>query len=743
MFFGGMMKKIVANLVAGTAVVGALGASPVLAQEDDSGEIETVVVTAQKRSENLQKVAATVSAVGAAQLERLQVNTATDLTQAVPGFTIYTSGGTTHAYIRGVGTATGTGQEPPVNVFIDGVYYQHPSISNALLNNLERVEVIKGPQGTLFGRNAVGGVISYVTKDPTQDAHVDAQVSYGNYDTVGANLYASVGVASNLAADIAIAVEDQREGWGTNLYTGNDLHESSRYAARTKWVLEPSDTLKFTLIADYSRAAAPTNGFVASRGVYSFINTGPFHNGDFYDAYLPVDPEHELTSRGTSLKMEVGFDWATFVSISALRRDSQVRNGPYEFSPPFLPLTPAVGQVPNNKIQSYQTDYNRSFTQEFQLLSAAESSVKWVAGAYLLYTDAGYGIRNNENTSGATGSVNTRSVTSQQTDSYSMFAQATVPVFERTRVTAGVRYTNDHRAVKGYATRNTVAAPDVYTLRPGTTERDNPQPSGTWSKFTYKAGVEHDVTDNIFGYASFSTGFQSAYYNIGSSAGNPPLQPVTVDAYEIGMKGDFLSNRLRVNTALFRYNLSNVVVDRLINAISSQANAAESKVQGIDLDITAVPVDKLTLTASASYTDPKYKDYQNSIHYVPNPNGINWSVVAADDSGQQLQATEKFAAAATANYRFDTGIGEFSLTGAINYRSGIHFDTQDLNTQPSYSLVNASFGWTAPGGKLEVTLWGKNLTDEEVGDLFPGDVLMQYCAEAPRTYGVRFGYHWD
>lgn len=730
------------------AVVGAHGASPVLAQQapapapEGQTGIETVVVTAQKRSEDLQRVPITVTAVSADQLERFQIQTATDLAQIVPGFRINTVGGNTYSYIRGIGTQTATGQEAPVTVFVDGVYYQHASISNALLNNLERVEVIKGPQGTLFGRNSVGGVISYISKDPTQERSVNVSTGYGNYDTVSGNLYASGGIAENLSANIALAVEDQGEGWGTDFYSGKDFHTSSHYSGRTKWVLTPSEAFKLTLNADYSRSDPATVGFVSARGVYPFITAGPLHTGGFYDSYFPVTPQFELISRGLSLKAEVDFDWASFLSISAVRRDEQLRNLPYEFRPPYLPATPAVGQIPSNKVQSYQKDFIRAFTQEFQLLSSESSSIKWVAGAFLLYTDAGFHIRNNENTSGPTGSVNTLSQTSQQTDSYSLFAQATAPVFEHTRVTGGVRYTSDHRAVKGWATRNTVANPTVYTLVPGSTEFSNPEPSGTWSKATYRAGIEHDLTDDMFGYASFSTGFQSAYYSVNSSAGPPPLEPVTIEAYEVGMKGDFLSNRLRVNAALFHYDLSNVIVDRLVNTVRSQSNAAESRIRGAELDVTAAPIDDLTLTASLSYTDPEYTDYQNSIHFAPNPNGIFWDVVSADDTGQQIQGTEKFAATATANYQFATSVGDFSLTGAVNFRSGAHFDTQDLNTQPSYQLVDGSVGWTAPGGRFDVMLWGKNLTNEEVGDLFPGNVIMLYSALAPRTYGIRFGYKW-
>jgi iron complex outermembrane recepter protein len=742
------MQMRIAILLA--AAVVAQGVCPVFAQQDqtatpqqDQGTLGEVIVTAEKRAENVQRVPVSVSAVTLSQLDAMHIQSPTDLTQAIPGYSIWNFGGNPHDYIRGIGSSTNVGQESPVGIYVDGVYYEHPSISDVELNNVTQVEVLKGPQGTLFGRNAVGGVVSYTTRNPTQTPSVDVSVGQANYDTTDGNIYATSGITDELATNIAIAVHDQRDGWGTNLYTRQALHTSSNYSARNKWVLTPNDSLKFTLSVDYNREEPASAGVAASRGVYPFINTGPFHTGGFYDSYLPVQPLFQMISQGVSLRVQDDFSWASFVSITAVRRDVEYRNFPYEFTPPFLPATPAVGQVPSNKLSSYQEDSIRAFTQEFQLLSAPSSFVKWVAGTYLLFSDDGYDLRNQDTLSGPIGAVNNFSTSSVETVSTSLFGQATIPVAKHTQVTGGLRYTDDYEAVKGYAEVNTIANPDVYTLLPSTTEASNPEPSGTWSKATYKASVEQDVSHDIFAYASVSTGFESASYNIGGTAGTAPLQPTTIVAYEIGMKGDFLKNRLRVNTAIYDYDLSNMVVSQVVNSSTLQTNAAKGKIDGIDLDVAAAVTNELTLTASAAYSDPRYSSYPDGENFVPNSNGSNWKVVSADDTGEQLQFTEKLAATVTADYRIATGIGDFSLAGSANYHSGIHFDTQNLNDQPPYTLVGGSVRWVSPSGRFDQTLWVKNLTNRHIGDLYPNNTLMLYSVEAPRTFGFSVGFHWE
>lgn len=389
------------------------------AQASESGfhGLEEITVTAQKRSENLQKVPFAITALNPTEMERLQISGAKDLAGVVPGLVIHSIGGNALPFIRGLGVrSSGPWQEPGVGTYIDGVYFQHSTISNVLLNNLQRIEVLKGPQGTLFGRNAVGGVISYVTRDPQQTASADLTLGLANYNAWSGSLYATTGITDNIAADVAITSEDQSEGWGTNLYSGEDAHTARKYSIRSKWLLTLSDATRFTLIGDFARASSAEAGVGTVRGIYPFITIGPSHVGGFYDTYLPTEPKNELTTYGVSLKAEHDMGWGQLVSISALRRDLEAKNLPYGgFVSPYLPETPHVGQLAGLKTETDLEDFNRTFTQEFQVLSPEASSIKWVGGVYVLLNNAGFNFKN-DNRITATGLQNIRNVTSQETE---------------------------------------------------------------------------------------------------------------------------------------------------------------------------------------------------------------------------------------------------------------------------------------------------------------------------------------
>lgn len=742
-FWGVLMRN---RRVLLTVVAASLGFGQTVsnAQESNSGYLEEVIVTAQKRSQNLQKVSFAVNAFDAGQIEELQIYDTVDLTHYVPGFVVNSIAGTTAPIIRGLGVrSSGPWQEPAVGTFIDGVYHQHSTMSNLLLNNLQRVEVLKGPQGTLFGRNANGGILSYVTKDPQQSPSADFNLGFANYNAWGGDLYASTGITDNLAADIAITGQEH-DGWGTNLYSGEEVHSAEKYGIRSKWVLDVSDETKFTFIGDYSYASADTAGVGATRGNYPFITIGPSHVGGFYDVYLPTEPYTELETYGVSIRAEHDFGWGHLMSLTAGRRDLENKNLPYAgWVPPYLPETPGVGQIDDLKVETSLQDYSRTFTQEFQLTSPETSSIEWIGGVYLLFNDAGFDYKNNNRTRGD-GLINDRNVTSQKTESYSAYFQTTIPVFTSSRLVAGARYTSDHREVKGYAERNSVDNQDVYTLLPGRSDTDNPVPSDTWRKPIYKLALEHDFTDRVFAYASFSTGFQSAYYNISSSAGIPPLEPETLNAYEVGVKADLFDYRLRANLSVYYYDQDNVVVAQVIEGTNVTKNAAKSEIPGVDLDLIFAPTENLTLRAGMSYQDPVFEDFPNAEGVQPNADGTAWDVVGPiDNTGQPLENTEKFMGVVSVNYVIPTQNGDFSIFGSADYHSGIRFDSQDLNTHPSYTIANATLGWTSPDARWDVMLFGKNLTDEKTAMLFPNTAIMMYTVQPPRTYGIRFGFHYN
>lgn len=710
----------------------------------DAGELATIVVTAQKRSQNSQRVPITITAFDSQELNTFQITTVGDLAQAVPGFELINSTGGTYPVVRGLGVMSqGAWQESPVSTYIDGVYYASTFISDAILNNIAEVEVDKGPQGTLFGRNAVGGLVSYRTIDPSQKAHTDVSVGYGTYQTETFNLYTTGGITPDLAANLAVAGDNQNQGWGRNLYTGGEAHTSNDYSARTKWLWTPGENTTVTWVGNYGRSANPGAGIGLDRGEFPFITTGPSHVGGFNDIYTPLVPHTNFIDYGMSLKVEHNFKWAQFASISAWNRDWVLKNTPYAFNVPFLPETPAVGQLAGNKIDGTQKQFDTTETQELQMLSPDMSTIKWVAGVFLLFDNTGNVLNYSDVTSPPLSSLNTNVIDSQETHSYSAYAQTTAPISNHTRITGGVRYTSDHRAIYGGAEKNTVANQNVYTFQPSLSAAANPEPSFTAGKTTYKAVLEQDVANSALAYFSFSTGFQSGYYSLSGNAKTPPLLPETIIDYEVGAKTQFLDNRLRLNASLFLYNLNNLVVSNLTNGVNVQNNAATARAKGVDVDFNLRPIQSLLLGISVEYIDPVYTKYQDSIAYVPNASG-EFNTVTADAAGRELQYTEKFMGAANAAYSIDiTDLGSVTLFGEVTYHSGLHYDTQDLSVQAPYALVNSSVSWAAPSARWDVKVWAKNLTNRKyVGAFVVSNVAMMYNPAPPLTGGIQFDYHF-
>lgn len=712
-----------------------------------AGELKEIVVTSERIAVSIQKAPATIYAFTSSAMSQLGVDAVPDLMQVTPGLTFQNTGGEPNFFMRGVGVPTsGPWQEEAVSLYVDGVYQDESQAADFLLNNLERVEVLEGPQGTLFGRNSNGGVISLVTKDPQRTPSMSVGAGYANYNAWDGNLYATTGITDGLAADIAIDGAHQEDGWGTNLYNGSQVHTGYDFSARSKWVLTASDTTKFTLIGDYSDGSTPQAGLATTRGIYPFITAGPSHVGGFYDIYAPTNPYVDIVSEGVSFKAQHDLSWAQIWSLTALRNSPRDFNGPYGgFVPPFLPATPAVGQAAGLKIYATQRAFDHTFTQEFQLSSRQSSRIKWVGGVFVYLNKTGNDFKTADVivTKPPAGEQNTNTIDWQKTDSYSAYFQGTVPIYDDTRFTGGIRYTNDHRTIEGPGNiQNTVANQSVYTPVPGQSTANNPVPSGTWAKATYKAGLDHNFSRDTLGYLTFSTGFQSAYYNINSPTAKP-VQPEYISAYELGLKSEWFDHRLRLNASVFDYYLTDLVVTQNVNGVQLQTNAAKSRDEGVDVALTVVPLPDLYLTAGIEDLDAKYTYFPNAVGYTVNPAGTGYATAFIDATGAQLQGTEKFMGTVSATYVVRTRRGNWAIASSLAHHSGIHFDLQSLNVQPSYNKLNASLTWTTPDGNWDVKLWGKNLTNAEVADFAPSNTIMQYSVEAPRTFGVEFGYHYD
>jgi iron complex outermembrane receptor protein len=739
---GGSVQKYKFELVAGVATAALQFGSQFVAQTafaqsaDDAPGLEEMVVTAQKREQNLQDVPIAIAAVSADLMEKMQITDLSTLVQAVPALQYSFAFSNPQFTLRGITNySNGPWVESGVNIYIDGVYSANNQASVFSFNNVERVEVLKGPQGTLFGRNALGGVVSVTTKQPSHAPALEVEVGYGNFDTVSGKLYGATGIGENVAADIAVYAQKQSDGWGTNLYDNGKLHYGEEWAVRSKWVFTPGDATTITLVGDYEHTEPPVLGIATINGVYDFVNIGPVHMGGFWDSYLPDIGLLDVTKYGGALTIDHEFGWAELVSISGLSYSEVKKNATRPAAYPYNPQNPAQGQALSGfTLNALQLVDTKTITQEVQLKSLPSSTIKWIAGVFVLRDD----IENLAYRAPITGALVYTDAT-QKTESYAGFGQVTVPLLsDATRLTLGFRYTTDRREIDG----NTYTAAGVVI--PASSVITNPEPKKTWKEPTYTAVIDRDLNDRIMAYASYSRGFQSGSYNISSSVNEGPVDPQTLDAFEIGLKTTLADNRLRLNTSAFYYKMHDLLVSQNIENVRITSNAAAAKYTGVDIDVTYLPIDDLTLTLGASYTEPEYSDYQDATYYRPNPNG-NGTFVAfvGDATGNQIAYSEKFSASFSASYELSTFIGDLSLNAIANYHDGAHYDAQGLLVQPGYTVVNASLKWTRPGSSWDVRLWSNNLLNEEYAStLFANTPVMYMNPSPPRTYGIEFGYRY-
>lgn len=350
-----------------------------MAHAQDQAPVETgleeIIVTAQKRSENLQNVPVAITAVSSARLAASNITSAADIGAVTPSLSLTQVAGTLQPHIRGVGTSSsGPGVENPVAMYLDGVYIASGSSSLLTLNNIERVGVLKGPQGTLFGRNATGGLIHVITRDPAHDPAGSVEVGYANYRTINANAYMTAGLSDTVAADLAVRYEHQGDGWGTNLFNGRDVNRTDHdLTLRSKWLFEPGDATKIRLAIDYSdRKAYDAQHWIPGYPI-TFNNPffgGPYDQGGPYDINKNVDEDSRLRSGGASLQINHDLGAVALQSITAYRKAK------YNFDLD-LDLTPVA------LIRCCGTVRAEQLSQEFQLSSTGGGPFKWVAGVYL------------------------------------------------------------------------------------------------------------------------------------------------------------------------------------------------------------------------------------------------------------------------------------------------------------------------------------------------------------------------
>lgn len=718
--------------------------------ENAEGGVQDIIVTATRRATNLQSVTATVEVASAAKLDALNVQDSQGLEVIVPGVTIARSGGVT-PFIRGIGTFNAGFSEASVAQYIDGVYLPNSAGSLFSFNNIERIEVLKGPQGTLYGRNTTGGLINVITRDPGAEFKADGSLGYSNYDTFTQSAYVSAPLASNVAGNIAVFHEKQGKGWSQNLFTGNDVQKSEETGVygKLRWT---GDATRITLSGLYNFSNSSKGwAFAVAPGTRGLDGTP--YLGE-YRISQRVDPGAKFRSYMGSLRIDHEFGFADFFSLTAYQYGRQSSR----LSQNGIAGNPVNGQSSQDVLIDF--NYN-TLSQEFQLSSKDKGPLEWVVGAFYYHDNTNVQTALLTTCVGAVcapaaGGVPRLTHTRPTTRSYSGYADGTYSLTDSTRVTVGLRYTYEEKAFSGFSEPylglpNSVPAAPIVTT-PATLDLHK-----TYPKLTYRAVLAQDFTDNFRGYISYNRGFKSGNYNPNNLT-NPAVRPEILDAFEAGIKSELFDRKLRFNLAGFYYDYKDVQVRSIAGPPGTpniSQNVAAARAKGIDGQIDFVPVNGLTLSGGFEYLDAYYRDYPGAVcaavRPTPYPAGVLGGGIAANCTaanasnlaGNALPISPKWSGNLTLTYVMNTGIGSFTWVANDNYKSRFTFTPDNTVSQTGYHMTAASLTWAAPDKTYDVRLFVNNLFDKYRYVAGQGSTQgFVYVPGEPRTYGITVGAHF-
>ena len=705
---------------------------------DEPQVINDIVVTARRREETLQDVPIAITAFSGEALEAQGAADITVLQQKAPNLTLQVARGsnsTLIAFIRGIGQQDPVwGFEPGVGLYVDDVYIARPQGAVLDIFDIERVEVLRGPQGTLYGRNTIGGAIKYVTSRLGNDFAAKGRVSIGSYDQL--DMVGSVTVPLADWATIGGAIASyKRDGYGKNLTTGAEHYNKDVLAGRVSLELTPTPQLFIRIAADKTDDESnPRHGHreTGNAGLPEFAPPE-----SVYDTRAGVGDENNVETQGISGTIEYEMsDAVTLKSITAYR------DGHTETVIDFDNTAGPILDIP-----SFYKDHQ--FSQELQAVYEGEG-IQGIFGLYYLDGSA----------SGAfdtvIGNANLTTLTSGTVDttSYAIFGDANIDLSDQFSVSVGGRYTIDKREGTVFRAdylgiRSPTFGNDAAVLFRTRTDYTNDR---TDKKFTPRVSLRYEPTEDLMLYTSYSKGYKSGGFDprgdaIFTPATTEGYAPETVDAYEVGLKGAFLNRSLFLNLAGFYsdYKDQQVTTQFLVGTtvVSSVDNVGASRIWGVELEGRAVPSRELSVSWAFGYTNAKFKEFLT----------LDPITLAVRDFADErvFQNTPTWNGNVTVNYEKSLGsAGTLAFTPSVSLRSDyslFEVPNPDLD-QDGYVLTNASIVWTSPSERYTVGLHGQNLSNERYrvgGYVFPGALLGNSIIGfygPPRTFtatvGVKF-----
>jgi iron complex outermembrane receptor protein len=697
-----------------------------------------IVVTAQRRSEKLQDIPIAISAFSQYTLATSRIDSTEELKLLVPSLQYSNVAGYAEPYLRGIGNNNlGPNLDPEVATYEDGVFMSNNVSSILTLMGVDRVEVLAGPQGTLYGRNAVGGAINVITRTPSSQPEGEVSLGYSNYNRVDGSGYISGPITDTLSGGI-YAAEMQRDsyykstiGVDSRAFPGTPHHEQN-WAARAKLVYE-SGGVKLVATGEHGYSNGHDSQVfrnIQANGLGVALGA-PFINQRFVETSDAPEFKRTTSNLGSLLgEFDVGF--AKLVSLTAYRDVDAVTtsDGDGTSAPVFF---------------SYAGSGTKDYSQEIRLQSNADNRIKWLVGAYGFYEDSGF----TPNVAASDvlfksflgpGTWAQQLFDTTPTKSWAVFEQSTIPITDALNLTVGARYSDDDKTFRGHQYFSSVVN-GAFGAPFGLTPSTPPSVHANWGDFTPKVTLDYRVGGTLL-YATYSKGYKSGAFNssvLGSKkVPQVPAKPETLDAYEIGSKSDFLGNRLRLNTALYYNAFHNIQVNSLdpITLGQTLRNAAGAKTYGAEVSMVASLAKGLVFESSGSVEHTKYGSFPGLPVSILAPVGN--TVVITDVSGHRLPRAPNFVGTASLSYTREIGDkGSLKFGPSVYYNSGFFWDAASMVPQRSYSTTNLSATYTSPNSHWLVTAYAKNVTDTAYSEITFATALGTLQADAePRTFGV-------
>ncbi|WP_419682135.1 TonB-dependent receptor [Sphingomonas sp. ID0503] len=732
----------------------------------ESEGVADIVVTAQKRSESLSRVGLTVSALSGDQMKAQGIVSVADLAKVTPGLTYANSANNTPVYtLRGVGFyETSLAAYPDVSVYVDEVGLPFPVLATQASLDPERVEVLKGPQGTLFGQNATGGAINFVAAKPTDKFAAGGDLSYGRFDTFSGNAYISGPISDTLKARLAVKAEHGEE-WQKSYTTNDKLGKSRVLAGRLLLDWDPAPTVRFRLNLNGSidksdpQAAQYIEYFPQNVTAFPALANYPFspRNPRAADWGTGIDrPSGDDKQFQAALRGE--FDLTPDITLTSLSSYIHFKRD-------------QVNDPDGMRIQEFTFDVIGkidSYSQELRLANGSDNRFRWIVGGNVEHSkvDDFNVLRVNASTSAASlGIVGNNFFSNQRMTNLAGFANGDFDVNDQITLKAGVRYTSSKRKNTSCTLDNGDGLTAALLTSISSALRGTPTPPippggcinlgpdnlpGLFQdklnedNISWRAGIDYKPSSTALIYFNVSKGYKAGSFPTATASSDVQFAPVVQESvldYEGGVKLQLFDRRISLTAAGFYYDYKNKqlrskIIDPVFGVLDALVNIPKSKVKGGEVSITARPVQGLTMSGSATYLDAEITRYS----------GINGAGQAANFAGFPVPFAPKWQIAGSMDYTFPLSETlNATFGGNVNYNASTYavVGRDPASKIDSYTLLDVRAGFETADGRYRLTFWGRNITNTYywTNAAVVNDAKVRFAGR-PATYGATFGFRY-